>query len=584
MRRCSSCKIVYPNDIVFCKQCGQQLEQFESEMEKKYRENLENERKRIAIENAKKQKLITDVIRYIFGSFIIFGSIYYCFNLELFGFIGLVFGLSIFPFIYELLYKLMKKDNSIKITKLFEILIPIILGVIWIISFPGEKLESITINDDDHVIAINENYEMNFSTNLKETKMEQFEFASSDSSIATVDKGIVTGLSEGTVTIKIKGDNSVENSVTYQVKYVDIDEIKLEGNTKLLVGKSDKLNVKTSPNIVSDKIVKWESSNSQIISIDDLGNVTAHKVGKATIKATTEKGKNASIELNSYIAIDEIKLSSATIKVEKGKTIKIDVSVTPTNADVNGINWLAEDENIATVNNGSVTGKRVGKTKVTARSLNGTESTIMVEVYEVEPQSISFSKPSISLGVGNTSKINAIISPSNASDKSIIWTSSNNSVATVIDGVITAKMIGTSTITATASNGINNSFVVTVTKKSPITIKKFKYTKDSVCGIEWNFSITNNTNKTIDYITLKWYNFNAVGDFVYDQIDGKNYVQVRYTGPLKSKKNSGVKRNITKFYSCSYKSSAFSDVVIEYSDGTSETISQQNMKYYTNLY
>ena len=105
-----------------------------------------------------------------------------------------------------------------------------------------------------------------------------------------------------------------------------------------------------------------------------------------------------------------------------------------------------------------------------------------------------------------------------------------------------------------------------------------------MCGVEWNFSITNTSGKTINYITLKWYNLNGVGDFVYDQITLQNYVQLRYTGPLYPGQNPGGKRNTSKFYNCSYKSSSISDVKIEYEDGTVENITSSDMKYYNNLY
>ena len=82
---------------------------------------------------------------------------------------------------------------------------------------------------------------------------------------------------------------------------------------------------------------------------------------------------------------------------------------------------------------------------------------------------------------------------------------------------------------------------------------------------------------------MKWYNFNGVGDYVYDQIDGKNYTTLRYTGPLKPWTNSGLRRNTTKFYSCNYKYSTFSEIKIDYTDGTSTTIKNSEFNLYTEL-
>ena len=185
---------------------------------------------------------------------------------------------------------------------------------------------------------------------------------------------------------------------------------------------------------------------------------------------------------------------------------------------------------------------------------------------------------------GETANITATIYPSNVSDKKIKWTSSNYDVASVQDGAIIANGIGEATIKATTNNGVAASIVVTVKEKAPIKINNFRYNIDTACGVEWNFSITNNSNKDINYITMEWYNFNGVGDFVYDEISWENKTALRYTGPLKAGSNTGGIRNTTKFYNCSYKSSAFSNFEIEYSDYTTQTISSKDMKYYDNLY
>lgn len=572
MKLCRKCEKEYKDDYIYCPKCGTP-----------YDEKMKPVRTPGDVGGIVSK--VWNGFLYVFVAIIILGSLSDL--TKFYGLIGVLFGLSMLPIVHDKVFSIKKiKDSSFikKFKKAIKITVPIALGLLWGICLPGEQLETITINDEGHIIAITENYEIDFDTNLTETNKEDFEYISSNPEIATVDKGIINGKNEGNVIITIKGSNSIEEKAEYKIKYVDIEELKINGNTKLLVGKSDKLTINTNPKIVSDKISKWESSNNEVISVDKDGNITANNKGTATITVTTEKGKTSSIDIGAYIEVTSMTMSETSVRVEKGKNITLSLNILPENADINGIAWSSDNNSIAKVENGIVTGIKEGKTIITATSVNGVKTTATVEVYEVKPESVSLNKTSLSLNVGQTETITANVNPSNASDKSVSWSSSSYSVASVENGVITAKNIGTATITARTSNGKTATVEVTVTKKAPIKINNFRYTKDYVCGVEWNFSITNNSGKTINYITLKWYNFNAVGDFVYDQIDGKNYTQLRYTGPLRAGANSGSKRNTTKFYNCNYNSSSISDVKIEYEDGTTETISSSDMKYYTNLY
>ena len=77
-------------------------------------------------------------------------------------------------------------------------------------------------------------------------------------------------------------------------------------------------------------------------------------------------------------------------------------------------------------------------------------------------ESITFDCGDVELKVGETKTIVATVNPSDADDKTLTWTSSNEEVASVKDGVVSANKEGTAEITSTASNGVKTSIVVTV--------------------------------------------------------------------------------------------------------------------------
>ena len=120
----------------------------------------------------------------------------------------------------------------------------------------------------------------------------------------------------------------------------------------------------------------------------------------------------------------------------------------------------------------------------------------------------------------------------------------------------------------------------TIKKQSPITIIGMRWTKDYVGGIEWTFKIKNNTDKVIKYITFQWSCYNAVGDAIRDEIGWKNYVRVKYTGPLDPGKTTGTNRNTTLFYNHSYANMKWDEITVEYMDGTTESVTEYHYGYY----
>ena len=108
----------------------------------------------------------------------------------------------------------------------------------------------------------------------------------------------------------------------------------------------------------------------------------------------------------------------------------------------------------------------------------GAEETRAISKLEpVEVTDIELDITQKSLNVGDTFTLTATLKPNNATDKSVTWSSSNTSVATVDEnGVVTAVSEGTATITATASNGVEASCTVTVKQKGDSILKKiFKF-------------------------------------------------------------------------------------------------------------
>lgn len=558
MKKCDVCNIECSDDMNFCSKCGKELSLNDT----------------IKTEDKKNKKGKKKILRYIIGIFFILTNISDFPALH--SIFGVLFGISLIPNIYKKI-----KININK--KAIKIIISIVLLFLWVTFLPAAPLEYISINNTENTVGIGTNYEIDFSTNLSSIEKNKFTYKSSNENIATVENGIIKGLSEGTVTIEIIGENNISSSAEFIVKYIKLEKIEVKGDTKLLVGESGSLEAFLTPENTSDKKITWKSDNPDIISVNNNGELKAISKGKAKITVTSEKGVSTTIDVGSYIAIESLEISPKEMTIEKGKTGKLKLNINPSDADSNGIIWSSSDNNIATVENGLITAKGNGEVKITAKSVNGKTAYANITVNEIYAESIELNKDTLSLAAGKTSKITGNISPKNTSDKTITWSSSNSEVATVSDGKVTAKSRGNAVITATTSNGKTATLIVSVTEKAPVTISRFRWTRDSAGGVEWSFSLKNNSSKTINYVILTWNNYNAVGDPAYDQITGKSAYQLYYTGPIKPGKKVSNIVNTRLFYSWNYKSSLISEVIIMYADGTEQVISGNDLRTYKDL-
>ena len=163
--------------------------------------------------------------------------------------------------------------------------------------------------------------------------------------------------------------------------------------------------------------------------------------------------------------VADISLDSSTLTVEVGDYV--DIKATALNSS--SLKYEVADTSIATVDaNGRVTGVKIGSTTVKVIDTAGkyVECNITVKAASVKTQSITLNKTTLSLEVGTSQTLAAEVVPSNATERDIRWDSSNESVATVNGGVVSAKNAGVTVITAYNLENKVATCVVTVTGKA----------------------------------------------------------------------------------------------------------------------
>ena len=157
------------------------------------------------------------------------------------------------------------------------------------------------------------------------------------------------------------------------------------------------------------------------------------------------------------VNVTSVSLDKTSASITLGETVTLTATVLPDNATDKSVAWSSSDETIATVDNGVVTAVAPGVVTITVTTADGSNlsATCEVEVLPILVASISLDQTTASINPGETVTLTATVLPDNATDKSVAWSSSDETIATVDNGVVTAVAPGVATITVTTADGTN---------------------------------------------------------------------------------------------------------------------------------
>ncbi len=293
---------------------------------------------------------------------------------------------------------------------------------------------------------------------------------------------IYTGtIEEGTGKYKIQFQFEHDNVPS--VLYIDINfelpNISLNKQELIMdIGDTETLSATVIPE-KPDKYyhINWLSSNPDVASVDDEGNVTANSKGKTEIAAFVSPDKKALCEVTVIPKATSIKINKTLTTLERGTTIGLKVIITPSDAR-NDVTWQSDDPSIAIVDDqGIVTGISVGTTLIKATTNDGTNlmAFCIVNVTPKQVKSIIIDKDEMTLERGESAQLSVTVYPQDADDSSVEWSSENNEVATVDSkGTVVAISSGTTIIRATTNDGSN------LTAECQVTVTSLKATGISI--------------------------------------------------------------------------------------------------------
>ncbi|MFL0247324.1 cell wall-binding repeat-containing protein [Candidatus Clostridium stratigraminis] len=238
-------------------------------------------------------------------------------------------------------------------------------------------VEGVSLDVTEASLIVNDNLKLNAFINPEDASINDVIWTSSNVNVIKVDDtGLVSAVGPGNASITVTTvDGRYTASCNITVNPINVASVSLNKTTDtLIVGDTDTLTAKITPDNATNQAVTWKSSNTSIATVDNTGKVTAVGVGTATITATSEDGnKTASCTVDvNPIKVTSVSLNKVTDTLIVGDTDTLTAKITPDNATNQAVTWKSSNASIATVDNtGKVTAVGVGTTTITATSVDG---------------------------------------------------------------------------------------------------------------------------------------------------------------------------------------------------------------------
>lgn len=356
----------------------------------------------------------------------------------------------------------------------------------------------VTLSPTSKELKVNETAQLAASV-LPATANQSIKFTSSDETVATVSEtGLVTARKEGTAVITATAADGSEKSASCTIKVgatavdvpvtgitLDQPEITIE-----VLKDAKQLKATVEPANATNKDVVFSSSNTNVAVVSNTGLVTAINNGTATITVTSKENPSIMakclVKVGAPVLVTDVTVQPAELNLKTDGTYQLSVSVLPSNADERGVTFESSNTAVATVSaSGLITAKGPGTATITVTAKDGSGKKATCTVTVTQPvKGVTVSPSSVVIQKDNVQKLTASVVPENATNKKLIYKSSNETVAVVSnDGIITARSEGWATITVCSEE--NQAIYGTCTVKVGLPVYVTKITLDTTNVTMW---------------------------------------------------------------------------------------------------
>lgn len=347
-----------------------------------------------------------------------------------------------------------------------------------------QPVTGITLNSDYQLMWVGSKYAIIPTIEPADAENKNVTYFSSDSTVATVDEhGVVTALKGGTCVIEVTTEEcQLTAACTIEVKEYVSSVTLSEHNKFLNVGASGTLTASVETSTATNKNIVWSSSNNDICSVDQKGNIIGYNPGTAVITATAADGSGVSDSCIVRVVnpVTSISVEPSTVHLLVGDSTIVTANIYPEDASVKDVDWTSSNEAIAVVDEaGEIFALSTGKCKVTATSKDGNDIKGVCWVYVtpvVNISSIKINSSEIYMLTGKSRQLTVRVRPATNTD-SYGWYSTDTGIVTVNDdGVITTVGPGTADVVCeSTANGVSSTCTVHAVglSRSYITLEQY---------------------------------------------------------------------------------------------------------------
>ena len=340
-------------------------------------------------------------------------------------------------------------------------------------------------------------------------------------SVATVDEnGLVTALNRGAATITVKSsDGQAKDRVRITVVQQPEEVTFSEPSITVTVGRKANLKATVRPSNTNDKKLVWSSSDPDVVTVTQKGQVHAIARGEAIITAACEADPSVSgsVKVTTFQMAESISLGQKQYDVIIGGAFHLSPAVRPADANVKSVTYKVKDPKICSVDpNGRIVALKGGKTTVTVSTADGSNKRATATIRVVVPVTgVSVEKDRVRVGAGMDMYVTAAIEPRDATTKAMTWTSSDEDIATVKGTNNKVRIYGhkwgKAKIKGVTEDGeYTTSFIVDVGKLSRAVTIKEHYIVDGQPYLKF----FNRSNMNITEITYSLEGYDANGEIV----------------------------------------------------------------------
>jgi uncharacterized protein YjdB len=355
----------------------------------------------------------------------------------------------------------------------------------------GPEIDNLSLSESDMTLDKGDTGVLAASIIPDDAEDRKVSWTSTDTGVCAVTQtGAVTGVGVGSASVVALTDNGkmaqCNVTVVSPVAGVSLDK----SNIKMIKGATETLTATVRPADATNKGVQWATSDSSVCTVDQSGDISAIGAGAATITVMTQEGGYfAECAVTVTIPVSGITLDKTSMTVAKGATDTLTATVWPGDATRHDVLWASSNNAVCTVDSaGHISAVGVGAAVISATTEDG-QYTATCNINVVIPVTgITVSPTSLTLIRYTSRQLTATVSPADATDKTVYWTSSDPTICTVDStGKVTGVGVGTATVTAkTRDGGYTAAASITVKPNTYVVTVNSSYGGTAYGGGTWN--------------------------------------------------------------------------------------------------